>query len=179
MDSKPSNLRLFYALWPDAVTRAALARQQTGLQGRKTALQNLHLTLAFLGSRPLTALPVLKQLLTRLDHPAFKLQLDRVGYFQQKQIAWLGMCEVPDALLALQHGLMQQLAGHDISINQHARFKPHVTLARDEAQAPADILIEPIQWHADTVVLVESATQGGASCYRVLATHRLADRTRI
>ena len=55
----PENLRLFYALWPDQATRAALMRLQSGLAGRRIAPGNLHLTLAFLGMQPSALLPQL------------------------------------------------------------------------------------------------------------------------
>ena len=43
--------RLFYALWPDAAARAALAAWQASLGGAPTRPDKLHLTLAFLGRR--------------------------------------------------------------------------------------------------------------------------------
>lgn len=162
---KTRSLRLFYALWPDDATRAALAQLQTTMRGRKTRYQNLHMTLAFLGEQPSTLLPVLKEILTDLPREEIPLVLDRIGYFTKKRIAWAGMHQVPDTLISLPERLAAELAKHGISCPSD--FKPHVTLARD-AQAPADIPFAPIRWAANKIVLVQSTTDADGVCYRVL-----------
>src|SRR5690606_1177183 len=105
-------LRLFYALWPDAGTRQALAQRQQFLNGRKTHADDLHLTLVFLGERPLEMLPTLKDVL--VDLPAFDatLTLDRCGYFKHNKVAWAGMTDVPAELLSLQAELTRSLVRH-------------------------------------------------------------------
>lgn len=159
------SLRLFYALWPDDATRAALAQLQTTIRGRKTRYQNLHMTLAFLGEQPSKLLPALKEILADLPHAEIPLVLDRIGYFTKKRIAWAGMHQVPDALIRLAQLLAAELAQQGISCS--SVFQPHVTLARD-AQAPAEISFAPIRWAANRIVLVQSTTDAEGVCYRVL-----------
>ena len=75
-------LRLFFALWPDSRTRAAIAAlagqvaAQTG--GRATAPDNVHLTLAFLGAQPRDSVAALAAAATAaaLDASSFVLTLD-------------------------------------------------------------------------------------------------------
>src|SRR5437667_76833 len=55
-DPQQRKLRLFYALWPDAATRAALTRLQLAVRGRNMRPENFHLTLAFLGEQPIRSL---------------------------------------------------------------------------------------------------------------------------
>lgn len=174
MDSTtPRSLRLFYALWPDDVTRSALANLQTRIAGRATLYENLHLTLAFLGTQPITSLDALKQILARLPAPDMMLELDRIGYFTKPRIAWCGMHAVPDALFELQRGLMNELAQHHILADTQSAFRPHVTLARN-AKLPDDAPFEPIHWHADHACLVASSTDPEGVRYRVLASNRLS-----
>ena len=163
------SLRLFYALWPDEETRAALAGLQMSVaEGRLTRPQNLHMTLAFLGQQSSSNLPKLRTILSQL--PAFEtaLEFDRIGYFSNKRIAWAGMHRVPDALLELQHDLMAALRQHGIAFDHTTQFKPHVTLARN-ASAPTEILFRPILWRAHRVALAQSTSQAGGPSYRLLA----------
>lgn len=172
--------RLFYALWPDAAVRTALHRLQRQLQleGRPIPAAKLHITLAFLGQQPVSVLPALQTILTRLQGPEMTLTLDRIGYFKRPRIAWVGMQQVPDALAALQQDLESLLAQQAIAYTPSTTFKPHVTLVRDAA-APDAVSCAPIAWNANEVALVESVTQqqtesaAQASLYRVLALHRL------
>ncbi|MES2536542.1 MAG: RNA 2',3'-cyclic phosphodiesterase [Pseudomonadota bacterium] len=163
------SLRLFYGLWPDELTRAALAGLQTRVKGRKTHHDNLHLTLAFLGEQPATMLPELKQILAGLPRPDMTLVLDRVGYFTRPRIAWAGMSVVPEELAGLHQALMAALAEHNIVAASHDSFKPHVTLAR-EAKEPDDFPFDTIHWQARQTALIQSTTGPDGLRYRVLAS---------
>jgi 2'-5' RNA ligase len=164
---KPEILRLFYALWPDESTRTALTRLQASLAGRMMHRQDLHITLAFLGQQPATLLPLLHAILRQLPQPDVRLQLDRIGYFPRSRIVWAGMDSVPDALSELHDELGLRLAENGIRSVQHGSFTPHVTLARD-APAPTMSPLDPVQWHANRMVLVQSVNATQAERYRVL-----------
>jgi 2'-5' RNA ligase len=166
---KTESLRLFYALWPDDATRAALAGLQTRVKGRRTRYDNLHITLAFLGEQPVTLLPDLKQILTELPEPDIALVLDQFGHFKRPRIAWAGMSAVPEALNALHHDLMEALERHHIVVARHTSFRPHVTLARD-APPPDDFPFDAIHWRARQIALVQSKTGRDGVDYRVLAS---------
>ena len=163
------SMRLFYALWPDDATRAALIRWQEHVQGRKTPRENLHITLAFLGQQPETLMPTLQTILMSLPLLDMTLVLDHVGYFSRHRIAWTGIQEVPDSLITLQQTLTQALAQEGIGFNDQSGFRPHLTLARD-ALAPADVAVEAIHWRVGELVLAQSTTDRDGTFYRVLAT---------
>jgi RNA 2',3'-cyclic 3'-phosphodiesterase len=162
------SLRLFYALWPDDATRERLAALQAHVKGKLTRYDNLHITLAFLGEQPGELLPALRAILDRLARRDIVLTLDRLGYFRRKRIAWAGPHVLPDALNELVRDLTQELIDNGTAFDQRAEFKPHATLARD-ADAPPDFEFEPIVWHADRIVLVQSATRPDGVHYEVLA----------
>jgi 2'-5' RNA ligase len=168
----PKTLRLFYALWPDDATRAALMRVQAPMHGRKTRYENLHLTLPFLGQQSADLLPTLKMVLADVPPTKLSLVLDRAGYFTQNRVAWAGMHETPAELIALYRHLTQELMRHHVSFNGRSNFRPHVTLARD-AEPPEDLPFDPIVWQADHVALVGSVTEPEGVVYRVLASRWL------
>ncbi len=164
--------RLFFALWPDPATRAALARLQTGLAGRPLAAHKLHLTMAFLGQRGAADLAPLGAILARVEAAAATLEFDRLDYFSGQRIAWAGMGTAPPALAELRAALMRELAAEGYApAFERDRFRPHVTLAR---QAPplAPAAIAPLRWRADALVL--AASEGNEAPYRILAARKLA-----
>ncbi|MFC3107217.1 RNA 2',3'-cyclic phosphodiesterase [Undibacterium arcticum] len=171
-DQQPQKLRLFYALWPDAATRAALTQLQLAVRGRKMRPENFHLTLAFLGEQAPASLPLLRQVLQQLGGSALDLQLDQYGYFRRNRIAWAGMQQVPPALIALQQDLAQALVRHRIDYDNQSAFRPHLTLARN-APAPEQLTAVPVLWHADQVALVQSDSLDQGRQYRILASHWL------
>lgn len=164
--------RLFFALWPDPATRAALEGLQSAVSGVVMPPAKLHLTMAFLGQRPQAEWGALQALLAALPAAAPTLELDCWGYFSGQRIAWAGMRAPPPALLALRAELMRALAAARLApAFEHDRFRPHVTLARKADAAPL-APFAPIRWHAGQLVLAASPAAGGG--YRVLATRRLA-----
>ncbi len=170
MENLPS-LRLFYALWPDTVTRTALQHLQDTLPltGRRVPPENLHVTLAFLGERPQTQLPILENLLQNLPCPAMQLEMNRLGYFKKSRIAWVGMQTVPEALTGLHGELLRALHQGGIDYAAPEKFVPHVTLARSANPLP-DMAFEPICWEVMQPVLVRSILVPGGSRYEVIAS---------
>jgi 2'-5' RNA ligase len=161
--------RLFYALWPDDATRAALlALQAQASGGKPVPAANLHLTLAFLGQQASSAVPALHALSARWADFECELQLDTLGYFQRPKIAWVGMQDVPPALIALQKEVLAAVEEEGMVLpGARDSFVPHVSLMRD-AVAPLACEITPVSWRARGVVLVESVPLPGGAQYRVL-----------
>jgi 2'-5' RNA ligase len=160
MPAGPATRKLFYALWPDAADRAALAALQAGVAGRLTPPAKLHLTLAFLGQVPADAVPALLDICDALALPPLDLVLDCYGYFARPRIAWAGMTQVPPALVTLQEDLVRRLEAAGFSAATHGEFRPHVTLAREAREAPAAAPPAPVVWQVDAAVLVESLPDG-------------------
>jgi len=147
--------------------RESLGRWQAaqGLPLRWSHPEGLHLTLAFLGARPLAALPLLGSLGAAVAgrHPAFPLSTTRLGGFPEgrpARVLWLGLAPAP-ALTALASDLRAHLARADETFDAKA-FRPHVTLARLPAPRSPDGFPspEPTSWIAGELVLFESRPQG-------------------
>jgi 2'-5' RNA ligase len=73
----------------------------------------------------------------------------------------------PAGLAELQSRLGTLLRREGIGTESAARFRPHVTLARAAQGARPPDAVEPIDWLADEVVLVESR-RGSPDGYLVL-----------
>ncbi len=169
-----SHARLFYALWPDAATRDALAALQATVRGRKVAPANLHLTLAFLGSQPRASLPLLDSLLDKLPLHRFALAIDSYGYFSKARIAWAGPSSMSDPLLWVYNALVNALDDVKVVSKSSGGFRPHVTLARDaERVDPEGPPAPAVAWPVDTIALVESVPVQGGVHYQLLTTRKL------
>jgi len=161
--------RLFYAIWPDDATSERLMRLQAPLPGRKTHREDFHITLVFLGARSSELLPVFQEILMRLSKVEMTLVVDRLSYSRRSRMVRLEMSTPPPALFQLQSELIQELSRHDIPLQSHAEFRPHITLARN-ADAPGALQFAPITWHANHIALVESLIGAEGARYRVLAS---------
>jgi len=168
--AKPDTLRLFFALWPDDATRAALNRSGQWLHqhwgGRRMRADTLHLTLAFLGSTPAAHLDALVACADTVQSHAFELILDQAGYWRHNRIGWLGASEAPPPHLDLVGALNTalQAAGFPVDARQHV---PHVTLLRNTAGGEIPVC-EPIRWPVSEFVLVKSITEPDGAHYEVI-----------
>jgi RNA 2',3'-cyclic 3'-phosphodiesterase len=173
------SLRLFFALAPDAATRAALAalaRDVAGaMGGRAPRDENLHLTLAFLGQQPSGRVAALAAIgaAAATAAPPFVLTLDRVGAFRSAGIGWAGTDRVPPALQAVVAALAAGLAAAGLPVERRP-FHPHVTLVRRGTRAPEGIAPAPLDWHVERLVLMASDTLPEGPRYREIGGWPLA-----
>jgi RNA 2',3'-cyclic 3'-phosphodiesterase len=171
-------MRLFFALWPDAPVRAALARWSASCRvschGRATRTDNLHATLAFLGEVDPARLPALVRIGCELQAVAFDICLDRVAYWPRNRIVYAGASQPPSALSALARALTTRLSTVGHRIDQRP-YELHVTLLRDARSSPRAMAIDPLLWRVNHTVLVESVREGGGQVYRPLYRFMLSD----
>lgn len=163
--------RLFFAVWPDAPARDALAMLARDVAaragGRAPAADNLHLTLAFVGEVAADRLAALcaAGAEAAAGVAAFDLALDTVGAFRGSGIAWAGATGVPPALLGLVGRLDERLAARGFPTDTRA-FHAHVTLARRCRRTPDAQLPAPIAWTVTRLVLNASELASGGPRYR-------------
>jgi len=168
--AKPDTLRLFFALWPDEATRAALNHTGKWLHrhwgGRRMRADTLHLTLAFLGSTPGGQLDDLAACADTVRADAFDLLLDRPGYWRHNRIGWLGASRTPPQYAELASALNASLqaAGYSIDARPHV---PHVTLLRNTAGGEP-LACVPVCWPVGDFVLAASRTEAEGARYEVI-----------
>jgi 2'-5' RNA ligase len=166
-------LRLFFALWPDAdVTRrlTQMARQlKIEERSRWVDPKNYHVTLAFVGEVPTTKLAVLQQIGRSLRAPRFTFICDSIEFWREAQVVVAAARAAPPGLLDLWRRL------HDAIGLSPERLRAHVTLARKVTQAPVPQAMSPVAWRATDFSLIRSDTGGAQSAYTVLDTWSLLD----
>lgn len=174
-DGHPGNTaRVFFALWPGARERAALAAWQAPLRhlcgGRAVPAHNLHLTLVFLGNVAAERLETLEQAAGGVRGGRFVLILDQARCWKHNRIVHAAPSATPPELEQLVRTLEQALAAHGFQFDRRPEYKPHATLLRHARCPDADLpALPPLSWQAAGFALVESDSAGGGVSYRVRA----------
>ena len=172
-NARPNALRVFYAIWPDALARERIAQIAAEIArmggGRAIAACNLHVTLAFIGAVPTHRLDALRDagaVATRgID--AIDVSLERLGGAHNGELAWLAPTSVPPALVELHAKLDAALEARGFA-TERREFRPHVTLARRCARRVHHAPIDPIAWRVSALTLMASTTGREGSEYREL-----------
>jgi 2'-5' RNA ligase len=166
--------RLFFALWPDAALREAIAlaartaARAAGITGKRVHDEKLHLTLAFLGELDAAAEAEAAQAAATVRAPAFDLALDQVGSFFRSKVLWVGAHQAPAPLVELSQTLRTALDSAGVAFDRKA-LAPHVTCYRDIRSTLKPVAIDPLSWAVREFALVHSA--GGQ--YHVVSQWRL------
>lgn len=135
-----TQIRAFIALDLPQPIQDSIEKESSRLQKilgqeiiRWIAIQNMHLTLKFLGNIPNTHVDFLKQMLTQIadSHSAFDLQIGGVGSFPSGKlirVLWLGIQPAAE-LTSLQRNV--DAGTSKLGYEKEARiFSPHLTLGR-------------------------------------------------
>jgi RNA 2',3'-cyclic 3'-phosphodiesterase len=160
--------RVFFALWPDDATRAAISRATRDAVrasgGRPIAKDRLHLTVAFLGELSGAGLAVARAV-PPISVGGFELVLDALGVWPESKILWLAPSDPPQALGELEAQLWDALVDRGFR-GEERTYRPHVTLAR--RSRALDAAVEPVRWSVGELALVESFPDGRNVHYEVL-----------
>lgn len=158
--------RLFFALWPDAALRDAVAATAAALvqahpnDGRRLRPDRYHVTLQFLGDifAPQRDAVVARatEAAGQVDVPAFDLVLDRAGGFANARVWWLAPGAVPDGLRQLWDALGVALLHAGQKAKASPGFSPHLTIVRDVGTRLPATPVAPRRWRVDRFVLIDS-----------------------
>jgi 2'-5' RNA ligase len=167
------SVRVFFALWPDAAERNALAAWQPSLHqlygGRAMQADTLHATLVFLGDVIPQRMEDLRQAAREVDGAAFELVFDRALYWAHNRIVYAESTEVPQALAQLVSRLEQCLDKYCFKFDRRT-FRPHVTLLRHAGACGMPLPLMPsVTWRCRHFVLVQSVRDEAGAHYRELA----------
>lgn len=160
-NEKSTVQRLFLALWPDEELRQQIKRHSKVLLshggGRPVALENIHITLAFLGNVDASQQACVEQVADRIQCPAFRLTLDQAGHWSRPRVLWIGASEIPDTLLKLVADLYKGIRNCGLELDSRP-YRAHLTLMRKVNRAPAELNVQPVDWQVNRFVLVRSTT---------------------
>ncbi len=166
-----SNVRVFFALWPDSAVQAQLlqhGRELHRLAGGKLIRQeSIHLTLVFLGDIGVDRLEDVRAAGAGAAFEPFTLSIETAGCWNHNRVAWLAPRATPAPLLALVAGLEGALGrvGFRFDVRPYA---PHITVVRKARCARLGTAITPVEWQVDDFVLVHSRLDSEGSRYTVV-----------
>ena len=158
-------MRLFIAIQLSDSIRNSLSAVQTylrdhGVRGNYTKIENLHLTLAFIGEYPDpdSVLEVIRS----VPFAPFPMRIEGFGSFGD--LYWCGIGE-NDNLLSYVKRLRRALAGNGIPFDRK-KFSPHITLIRtaeyDRRKGFPGVAIPDASMQVSGVSLMRSdRTKGG------------------
>jgi 2'-5' RNA ligase len=166
--------RLYFALWPDDALRAALvaatARAVREAGGRAVPPENLHVTLAFLGSVPERRVAALQAAAQSVTVTPGVQAFDRIAQWGRSGPLVLAATRVEPALAGLRWALANALLAADFALDRR-EFQPHITLARRPTArwpaAPPEAPGGRFEWSWSAFVLVDSETGPEGSRYTV------------
>lgn len=173
MQSRERNLRLFFAFWPNAAERVAMAEWQLPLRelcgGRPMREDTLHTTLVFLGDVAEHRLQTLYLAAQEVNCHKFELVLKTAHYWGHNHIVYAAPETVLPQLAELVHELERSLRKHHFHFEARP-YKPHVTLLRNAQWSDAHLPpMKAVRWQVDDFVLVQSLHDEQGAKYEVLA----------
>ena len=170
-------MRLFVAIDFSDKTRERLFAAANELctqgQGKLSPVENLHLTLVFLGETDHIDAAI--SALMEVSSPAFSLRFGSIGHFID--LYWAGISP-NDALALLQAQLTDRFCAAGFSLEER-EFLPHTTLLRrftpNNAFSPADAeeILATIEESVSEIALMASHPCGNHMRYETLAIRKL------
>lgn len=168
-------MRLFIAINFTDEEKKAIIEQRELLRelsqdGNFSRDENLHMTLEFIGETPPKAVPLFLDAIGNVKFEPFKIILDRIGFFKQKnnnfndsKLYWIGPSN-REAIKKLHEMLYEMLSARKIA-PEKSSFKPHVTLGRQVISKvkPSDII--PIECMVKKISLMKSERINGKLTY--------------
>ena len=178
MSARESCQRLFFALWPRGEFKQKLRSAVSGItlpqQSRRVPLENLHLTVLFLGSIDEKTRFCLQALNDPISVPKFTFVLDHADYWRKPRILCLGCSEIPAPLLELVQVLRETAVNCNIGIEDR-EFQAHVTVARkvNKPETSIAVLGQSIEWPVDQLALLRSINNREGVYYERVKTWEL------
>lgn len=180
-------MRLFVAIQLSDETRTALDRAQTELRKRCTdvrflPLEQLHVTMKFLGEVPEADVPVVTEVAERAAQATrpFEMSLDGCGCFPARgpvRIVWAGLVEKTGVLCDLAESLEAALEPLGFA-RERRTFSPHITIGRVRADRSGDRLrrsvdtcrMQTVSQSVSSAVLMSSTLSPEGASYTPIAT---------
>ncbi len=163
--------RLFFALWPtDTVRHSLQTISQLATQtatGKTVPVENLHITLIFIGEVDLTTKRGMQQAAATVHGRRFVLSLDTLEYWKRNQVLWFGARQVPPPLQHLVTDLTTKLQPYGYRPETRP-YQAHITLMRKARLIEYLPVISPVTWAVEEFCLVRSKLETKGAQYQVL-----------
>jgi 2'-5' RNA ligase len=174
-----ARIRLFCALeLPPATVDELVAWQSEHLtEGRVVPPANLHVTLAFLGSRPAGEVPAIAGALAEAAGEATPAELRPLGYRETRSVGMIVYEDPSGAATALAAAVGERLERLGAYRRDERPWLPHVTVSRFKERAGLTLEVANIcSFRAVRTALYSSALRPGGAQYEALETAALGGR---
>jgi RNA 2',3'-cyclic 3'-phosphodiesterase len=163
------SMRCFIAVWPDRQARAHLVALSTRIAaningGRVMRTENLHLTLAFIGSLDDERAQRIAFDCQQINMQPVVWRLDRLVHFARARVLATAGPHEP-SLESLAQTVREMLDRSATDYDRKA-FSPHITLLRDVARNPAGQDFAPIECELAGLAVYESRPDSRGVTYR-------------
>lgn len=172
-------MRIFISIDMPEEIKKEICRIQQNLPeffGKKTEIENLHLTLKFLGEIDDRKIEVIKKKLTEIRFKKFETNVDSIGVFSEKfiRIIWVHMTDCKKLQIAIDEKLKDLF-------DKEKRFMGHLTIARvksirnkkDFLEKLGKIKIPKINFIVDNFRLKKSTLTEKGPTYKILEQYNL------
>ena len=133
--------------------------KQKGIKGNYVPVQNLHLTLAFIGETDKPG--AVKEALRNVSFKPFRLSLSDMGTFGD--VLWVGV-KGNQGLSAAAKSVRDALDAAGIAYDRQ-KFVPHITLVRKAAGNWKQVAVPKGEMTVTKISLMKSAVKNGKSIY--------------
>jgi 2'-5' RNA ligase len=176
---RSERIRLFCGLQLGDATVACLAAWQAANleRGRIVAPENLHITLAFLGHRPVEEVEPVAEALRDASAAAGPIELRARRYRETRSVGMVELEDVAGTATALAGDVQQRLEALGVYRREGRPWLPHVTVLRFRTRAgltPAPPNTCSI--HVVRSALYRSSLGAGGARYEAIATGALGGR---
>jgi RNA 2',3'-cyclic 3'-phosphodiesterase len=171
-------IRLFCALQlPPAAIDELATWQAEQLSGRLVPRENLHVTLAFLGSRPGREVPAIAAALAAAAREASPAELQPRGYRETRSAGMIVYRDPSGAATALAAAVGERLEQLGVFRRERRPWLPHVTVLRFRERAGLTPELANIRsFRAVRTALYSSTLRPGGAQYEALETAALGGR---
>ncbi len=121
-----------------------------GVDCKPVELENLHITLRFIGEVPQPVVNEIMSKLKTIKYPKFKIRVKGLGVFpnpQSPRVLWAGIIDGQRELIEL-HELVEKLVGK-YGIKDDREFTPHLTIARIRSGRNKHIIAQLLEKYQD------------------------------
>lgn len=176
--------------FPPTLKKLKINADRRDMAVKWVPLENLHVTLAFIGERPSEDIPVIEEIMKSISAkiPAFDLKVEDMGAFSSEQdarVLWLGV-QNKKILNQLRDELIEGLDQGDLLFREEVRpYVPHLTIGRLKNPRSVKDMISPFKRksfgkiHINEIVLYESKIQGVFPVYTPVLRYQLLGQPEI
>ncbi|MEZ0345429.1 MAG: RNA 2',3'-cyclic phosphodiesterase [Infirmifilum sp.] len=115
--------------------------ERAGLKAKMVELENMHITLQFIGEIPREKVLLIQKNLQEIKTPPFTISLEGVGAFpnpRNPRVIWIGIKKGAEELTSLAKRTAQAIMQARVKIESED-FTPHLTIARVKAPINSEV----------------------------------------